>query len=309
MAADALDMRLLRAMGVLPFQKGARHPDTLRPAHLADVVGTTRQTVEAHVRRMERDGILLGHELYPNLRHLGLESAVLHVRARDLEHARRCYDAVEPGNGVAGVYAFLTPDVCVDVHWSGPAEKEDRLRLLARLAGVEGPFTLFAREMPPVNTPLSALDWRIVQALRKDALRSPEDVGRELGVSGRTVKRRLERMVRENAVDVRPRVALEKTRHPVPVALLVFLRKEAGRATVAALLQAFDARCLSSWVPPSAPLGDVVMTVYAESTAEVESLRQRAASVPGVARVETLLYAGAREDPGWLDAAIARRAA
>jgi DNA-binding Lrp family transcriptional regulator len=300
MCMDALDMRLLRTMGTGAFEHGPRHPDALKPAGLARAVGTTRQTVEARLARLEERGILQGYDLYPNLRHLGLEWAIYHFRAPDPESATRCFEGIDATNGVAGVYSFLTPDVCVDIYW---ASEEERA---AELAGVS-PHAMYKREMPPVRRVLSRLDWRILQALRGDARKSPEAVGAEVGVSARTVKRRLEEMARDNAFDVCARVALENAPYTIPLAFLLRFGPEAGRETSLALMREFDERCLSAWVPPAAALGDYDMLLYAESMAEIEALRKRAQGIAGVKEVHVLPYSGGRVDVGWLDRLIQER--
>ncbi|HVM45403.1 MAG TPA: AsnC family protein, partial [Candidatus Thermoplasmatota archaeon] len=142
---------------------------------------------------------------------------------------------------------------------------------------------------------------------RHNARRPLEEVAAETGVSLRTVKRRLEKMSRERAFDVTGNIALERAPRPIPLAVLFHFTPEGGKATATALLRAFDDRCLTAWVPPSAELGHYDMMLYAESTGEIESIRARAEAVPGVARVEILLYTGAKMDESWLDREIDRR--
>ncbi|HKT21301.1 MAG TPA: AsnC family protein, partial [Nitrososphaerales archaeon] len=53
---------------------------------------------------------------------------------------------------------------------------------------------------PPCTLKLSRTDWRIMAALRPDATKSYGTLANELGLSRKTVKRRLDRMVAGNAV-------------------------------------------------------------------------------------------------------------
>ena len=301
-------MRLVRALGTFPFARGARPIETLAAARLAGEVGTTRQTAEARLARLESEGVVAGYQLWPNLRHLGIRWEIHHWKVADPDRRADAFRRLALRDGVAAVYSFLGPDLCVDLYWR---DEDEKGRLVERVEAAvrEGAaLTLYRREMPPVGGPLSPLDWRILAALRHDARRSPEDVGREIGVSGRTVKRHLAKMANEGGFDVTARLALDRARRSIPFALLVHFTEDGGKKTAGELMRAFDDRCLAAWVPPSPGLGHWDMSLCATSAAEVEEVRQRASQVRGVARVDLLLYTGARVDETWLDEMIRARA-
>jgi DNA-binding Lrp family transcriptional regulator len=302
-------MRILRAMGTGPYEHGPRHPRELLASNLAKRVQSSRQTVQTRIARMERDKIIQGYEIFPNLNHLGLAWGIYHWRLSTPEAKQRLYEAIEPVDGINGVFEFVTNDICIEFYWTSPEERARRLRLLSSLAGGANPLTLFSRATPPVHRPLSNLDWRILRALRGSAKRPLSQVARELGVAARTVKRHYEKMASEAAFDVHPIVALENASQSIAVALLFRLHPEAGAKTTQALLREFDRECISSWVPPSIELGDFDMTVYVESTAQISDLRRRALAVRGVASVEALLYQAARINPGWLNEMLDRQIA
>lgn len=299
-------MRIVRECGTFPFARGARSTDALKPARIADAVGTTRQTVEARLRRLEEEGIVAGFQTWPNLRHLGLEWEILHWRVEDAGRRSQAFQELPLDDGIVGVYSFLGRDLCVDVVWRSQEQRRALLARIAALAGEAAPLTLYSRQMPAVGAPLDPLDWRILSALRHDARRAVDDVANELGVSARTVTRRLDRMARERAYDVTARVALAKARRSIPLAMLFHFTPEGGRSTAAELVRLFDDRCLAAWVPPSPGLGHWDMSLCAGSPAEIEEMRVQAEKVPGVARAEVLLYTGARVDETWLDHEIRR---
>jgi DNA-binding Lrp family transcriptional regulator len=304
-----LDMSILRAMGTGPFEHGPRAPDALTAAALAAKVGSTRQTVQERIARMEAAGIIEGYEIYPNLRHLGMQWSVFHWRVEDARVRSRMLDQIEPMDGVEGVYTFVSPDVCVALYWHNEAELQRKLKMVGALSNDRPTFTLYRRQTPPVPRPLSGLDWRIIRALRGNARRSLSAVAQDVGVSSKTVRRRFERMAREDAFDIVPVVALEKVTGAIPVAMLVHFEPDAGKAASDGLLAVFNDRCISAWVPPSPELGNLDLTLYADSSGQVASLQKQALQVAGVARVEVLLFAEGRSQPDWLNEAIDREIA
>lgn len=54
----------------------------------------------------------------------------------------------------------------------------------------------------PLDVPLSTLDYRIIHALHKNSRRPVSDVAEELGVSAKTVRRRLSRMIEEGLIEL-----------------------------------------------------------------------------------------------------------
>src|SRR5438128_10997862 len=58
---------------------------------------------------------------------------------------------------------------------------------------------------------MTKLDWEIISLLLRDAERKPDDLAKQLRVSTRTVKRRLNMMMKESAIFIMPMVDLRKT--------------------------------------------------------------------------------------------------
>ena len=303
---DAVDVRILRATGILPFLYGARGPDALKPARIARRLNISLKTTKQRLRRLEDKGVIAGYQIYPNLHHLGLQwrSYFFRVPKERKEDLKPSLDSVE---GVVAVFDFFGPDLCVDLYFRDEAELQRRLRLLSELLGGFLAVEWYENRMPPVAGALSNLDWRIVKALRMRARRSPEELARELGVTAKTIRRRLDRMVKEGSVDVVPLIDPTRMEGVFPFALLFRLYPERAQAAIRLIERAFDESYLSAWVPPSSEAGNFITMLVARSTGDLEAMRQRAAEIEGVESVEALLPADMRDYPGWIDEAIERK--
>lgn len=136
---------------------------------------------------------------------------------------------------------------------------------------------------------LTDLDIRIVRALHSDARKSTTDVASELGVSAATVRRRLEAMVRERAIeftaDIDPTYAGD-----VSSVMGITIQDDADRSRIAAhLLQRFRPRIVyfiqfgnlpdylvcATWTKTLNDLHDLVQEVE-----KVEGVRKVVANVP-----------------------------
>jgi DNA-binding Lrp family transcriptional regulator len=298
---DALDIRILRAMGPVPYVLRPNGGDALRPARISRSVGVSPETVRDRIARMEKAGVIEGYELVPNLRLFGLEAGAFLFLPPDEEHRNAMRRTLGVLDGLLEVTYFLGTETCVDLCYRAPGERDRRLRALAEASGDPEPKPFFGWSMPPAPRALTPLDWRILRALRGRADRSLAVVAAELGVSYRTVKRHYDRMAAEGSFFVKPVLNPAREAGLVPFVLLFFFRRDAEPATVHRILREFEHEFIFGSAPASPRCGNFDLLVFAGSPAEVERLRERAAAVPGVARVQALVLAGIEPRMEWLD--------
>lgn len=301
---DWLDVRILRAMGIRPFGR-ARGADAIRAPHLARAVGTTVDTVKERVARMERSGVIAGYQVIPNLRHMGLVGEAYLVRGRTDAQKEAILAEASAIPRVLEVHDFLGEPVCVDF---AVADAAERSAILARLEAVAGhaPLRFYGREMPEVPRALTPLDWRILRAMRRDARGSPADVAALVGVSARTVKRRVERMADEGSFFVLPMLDMSKADGLILFTLLLHLEPDAGPETIRLVLRDLDESLLYSYVPASHEIGSFDMALMAMNAAGIDQLRRRALAVPGVERAEPWLLRGFAYRGEWVEAELDR---
>lgn len=291
-------------MGPLPYVIRANGADALRPTRIARAVGVTPETVRERIQRMEKSGLLAGYDVVPNLRHLGLEAESFLIFPPDEARLDELRNAVEFVEGLLEVTYFLGCEVCVDLSFATPRERDRRLAALCDVAGDPEPKPFFGWGMPPVTRALTQLDWRIIRALRGRADRPLPEVADEIGVGYRTVKRHYDRMATEGSFFVRPLVDPTKEPGLVPVALLFFFGPDGGAATVANILRTFDDQRVFGAPPSSPKAGNMDLLALAGSAAEVEAMRRKGAAIPGVARVRALMLTGIDPRMGWIDERI-----
>jgi DNA-binding Lrp family transcriptional regulator len=154
---DALDVKIIRAMGIVPYGPMPKGPERMKPSYLARAVGTSVNTVKSRLSAMAATGVLAGHQIVPNLRHLGLAAEAYRLRADREERKDEIVAALRSVEGVLEVHDFIGPHVCADVAFR---DEEDRARKLQTLVdisqGDRDPPLFYGREMPPVKNGLAA---------------------------------------------------------------------------------------------------------------------------------------------------------
>lgn len=307
---DGLDVAILRQMGLQPFLAWPHPPDNLRAARIARELRVSPETVKDRVSRMEAEGVIAGYEVFPNFRHLGVTATTYHFRAPDARSKARALGDVHNVEGVVGVFDFIGPTVCVDLAYRHSRELERKVDLVARLLDARTlPHACFDYSPPEVPGPLRNLDWRIIRALRGQARRAPDDVAAEVGVSGRTVRRRIERMSAEGSIDIVPIVDTARMPGYIMYEALVTLDALPNDASglPPALQRAFEAALCCAWPLPGRDQRCVTLLLLARSVAEIEAMRREAEALRGVTDVEILIPAGSVSRSDWVDEAIEAR--
>jgi len=248
--------------------------------------------------------IITGYEIYPNLRLMGLEAASVYFRFKDEALVPATVQQLQHLDGLIGIYTAVGHIVCVIFTYRNLRDLESKLHMLQALAGDADLRKAYDFEMPLARRPLSRLDWQIIRALRGRALRSFADVGRELKVSTRTVKRRFERMAEEGSFFIIPQLNPSVVPGLIIFDLLFHLSPEAGPDTINNIHKTFNDHLVCTDEPSSRDLGSYAVGLYATSISQVESLRRRGESIRGVSRVDTLILRESIESFTWIDETI-----
>ncbi|HLF05978.1 MAG TPA: Lrp/AsnC family transcriptional regulator [Thermoplasmata archaeon] len=308
---DPLDVRIIRAMGIQTYGREPKPADGLRISRLARTLRVTKERLKDRIQKMEKTGIIAGYGLYPNLRHLGLESSWYYYRFREDEEVDRAFAKLQPLDGVSACCSFFGGVMCVGVYYRNPLDLQKKLRIMVGLVGDAGGELnkLYDLDMPPVHRPLTHLDWSVVKALHEDAVRPLPEVAKEIGVSEKTVKRRFDRMGREGSFFIIPEVDPSQAEGVVVFVLAVQFGADAEPGIVGTVERVYEGHLVSTDLTTSRDFGTCAMLLYANSMAEVERLRKKGASLPGVAKVRSFLIRDAGGDWRWMDEAIQERLA
>lgn len=305
---DALDVRILRTMGTVPYDPRPKDPKAFKTGHIARQVDTTPRTVRGRRRGMEEEGVIAGYQIPPNLAHLGLAAEGHFFNVTDETSKDEVIDGALELPRIMAVHDFLGEGICFEFAFADPDERLETLENLSVTTGDPTPSRFYDGVMPTVDRDLTNLDWRILDSLRWDATKRLREVADEVGVTRRTVKRHYDRMAQEGSfVTVALMNPIQAT-NLLLFELLFYLEPGQDRATAETILDAYRDHYLFSYVPASEELGHFDIEMFAESPAEIERLRRLGEEKPGVERVEAWLFRRFEDHSEWLDDAIADRA-
>lgn len=305
---DALDVRILRVMGVRPYDRRPKDPEVLRPPRIARELGLTVNTVKERVARMEAEGIIAGYQVVPNFQHLGLLAHAQKFEIPDLSRKDEAVRAASALEGVLEVHDFMGAMFCVDFAFRGEEDRRAKMQTLTEATGDANSVRYYERAMPPVARDLTPLDWRILQALRWRANRPLSEVADDLGVALRTVRRHVDRMAKEGSFFAIPLVDPSKAAGIFMFDVICDLAPMGRREAIRALVKVFDDRHVYAFEPLPESAAGFDLLLFARTSAEVEAMRREAEAVPGVVRAHAHLFRAFLDESVWLDDAIAARA-
>lgn len=189
---DKLDIAIIRELFQGKPTSPTRPEIKLSYRAVAKRLHSSEGTVRTRARKLVDSGFIRGWVIHPNLNTMGLRECVLLVDA----------GGGPKGSVVERLGLIEGTVLLVNYHGTGIGmvfiykdEKSLRrkLDLIAKVAG--GPVQWYADiPYPPCSLTLGLVDWRIIACLQRRISSSYADVGRELGLSARSIKRRVVRM-------------------------------------------------------------------------------------------------------------------
>ena len=175
---------------------------------IAAKLGVDEETVRNRVKHLRDSGFLLGYRLVPNPALLERTFASLRIEFKDRESKQAAIPKLAQLNGVINIGSTYDKSVLVTLLAD---QDQDFSQLIVGL-GVEGEVSWVpGLGLRSTRFRMTRLDWEVVSLLLRDAERKLDEIANQLKVSTRTVKRRLNMMMKETAIFTMPMVDLRKT--------------------------------------------------------------------------------------------------
>ena len=181
-------------------------------------------------------------------------------------------------------------------------EAEDLISFLKRVVGIPEPSigimasaatpTPLMPALKPADIELCDLNLKIIRSLKDDSRKAVSDVASELGVSAKTVRRRLERMQKNNLVELGLEWYPDKSNDIITL-VDVHLKPEVDLGVASfQILRKYEPNTLFFWCFVNVA-NTLTYTVWTNSMNELQTLRESLEKEPGVVSVvPNILYTG-----------------
>lgn len=177
-------------------------------ADVAEKLGVDEETVRNRLKRMREGGFLLGWRLFPNPQLLDRESVFLYMTLKNSESSDEAIARLAKCEGVVTVTKLLGNNLLVMV-MDDPSHRS--VKKIESLAMHETTLKAPGMKLPASKFRMTSLDWRIVSHMGRNAEMPLAEVAIKLGITARTVKNRLNRMMDSSAIFIMPLTDVKKT--------------------------------------------------------------------------------------------------
>ena len=175
---------------------------------IAAKLGVDEETVRNRVKHLRDTRFLLGYRLVPNPVLLGRTFASLRIEFLDREAKQAAIPKLARMDGVINIGSTYDKSALVTLL----ADRDQDFSKLVVGLGIDGEVSWVpGLGLRTTKFRMTRLDWEIVSLLLRDAERKLDEIAKQLKVSTRTVKRRLNMMMKETAIFTMPMVDLRKT--------------------------------------------------------------------------------------------------
>lgn len=153
------------------------------------------------------------------------------------------------------------------------------------------PASLFPSDPKPSDLALYELDYKIIRSLKDNSRKPVSDVADELGVSAKTVRRRLSRMIKNGLIEL----SLEwypDASNDIITLFDVHLKPDSDMSTAHSIPKKYFPNMLFSWSFMNIP-GILTCAVWTNTMKELQSIRENLEKEEGVMSVvPNILYVG-----------------
>jgi DNA-binding Lrp family transcriptional regulator len=279
---DELDVRIFRELITdkmsAPFSNQIKTSlrEIARRLQIDDV------TVRNRFKRFQEKGFLSGWRLIPNPGLFGYKMTMLHVETMPKSPKDDMIKKLKLVHGVVAILNFHGDSLGIILFSRGDQSLVQTIELVSRITNAENIIRVRAPFPQCEANRLTETDWAIIRNMEKDALKSHVTVAKELGFTTRTVRRRLQKLERERALMIPPKVNIAATDGMISVILFYsYMDSEAKKSVDQAMLSRFEGNYL--WARLADPEVAYLVLVI-PSMVLVKQILDWAKELPGVAR-------------------------
>ena len=297
---DDLDIQIIRALSSPhSFQWDVR----ISFAHVAQGLKVDEETVRNRLTRMNEAEFLQGWQLLLNPALLDREAAIVELQVGHTESKGEVISRLKMLDGPMLIDDFYGKELAVTTLYDSAATLERQVKLFGSLCACPTPIS-WKLGFPHCELTPTKTDWRIMGALRKSGRARLSDIARQLGLSTRTVKRRVLQLVDGNAFYLDPLLDVAKVggvRGRFWVTAEAKRKQHVDRAIVARLKRIISTH--------TAPEEYSLFVAHLANASEIEEVLPWMKELDGVKQVRSTIEVEHIHVESWVEREIEKRVA
>ncbi|HXW36666.1 MAG TPA: Lrp/AsnC family transcriptional regulator [Nitrososphaerales archaeon] len=267
-------------------------------------LGADPETVRATLKRSSQFGLVEKWRLMINPELFGMKLAGVELEAIDEERKSSAVSQLKLVEGVSEIFDFHGKALRVIFYFEDEFTLVRKIELIKSICGFQGTPPSWVSNLPQSGIKLRGIDWRVIKAVLHDPRAKTMVIARGLGVSRRTVNRRLRRLSGAHVAYVIPVRNVKKSRGTF-CSFIVFYRGSGLKATME-YLSSRNARIDFVY---EAAKGTLILTLVTDNPADADELHRGIKGLEGVSEVRMGLMNDFIFVDDWIDRMVARKVA
>ncbi len=289
---DAQDLQIIRHLNFRPYEAIDDRRKLTGPWDIARGIGIHGTTVKRRVEQMQRDGVLQGLHMLPHFSLLGLRDGLYLFTFPDEDAKRRGFARMREHQRPGGPYftaridAFLGNQAKCAITCPASSDIDKTVGAAAAEFGAVSWELLETRDWKLQPGEVSEIDRRVLGAFYTDALKPISQVAHEAGVTAKTVRSRINKMVLARRLEIFPDVAPARVRGLVPHLIVAEPKPAKTEEAGGEMAHAFPDAFIRSRPHAKKPFA----CIAAADTAQLAKNLGLARSLPSVKDARLLLF-------------------
>lgn len=217
---DKLDIAILRSLFLDVTNYPARSDIHESLSSIARKLDVSEVTLRSRVAGFMRSGYLKGWGVFVNPNAIGQRVAQVHLDVLPPSSKQDAIHKIKLIDGVWIVADYFENTLGVGIYYEDESSLRSRVELMSRIANAE--HVLYDEvPFPPCNHKFTQTDLAIIRGVQSGPRWTYAYIAKQTRLSTRTVRRRLDRMIRERALFITPKIDFRRL-HGIAVDLFVF---------------------------------------------------------------------------------------
>jgi DNA-binding Lrp family transcriptional regulator len=196
-------------------------------AALGKKLGVDDELIRLRIKKITESGLLKGWHLIINPHVIGTELASVLLDCGDYRSKEEIIAQLKLVDRVIFIFDFFDDALRVAFYYEDEHELQRKANLIRLICSSKTTFIILKHTSPPFSMRgLRRTDWEILKELRKDPKMNSYVIARELGLSTRTVSRRLNLLLQNNTFHVLPVSNLKKSKGLAHYLFILYSNRE-----------------------------------------------------------------------------------
>lgn len=286
---DTIDFKILKLL------KRNSRSSFLSIASSLDLSG---RAVQTRIERMINDGVILSFDIGFDGSLLGLNAHILKVTVKGDFLKSKLLTELKKIKNIYFVTFNIDNNLTILFHYDSLKDLEKTIEKIGFIKYIEKIEPQIPRSHHSTEIKLSPTDWKIIHSLNHNARKKNHEIAKELDVSTKTIKRRLDRLIIENVIFFTIDVDISKANGYIIYVLSIGLEIGVKREEIySEIKNKFN----NIWGVVGTVQPAIGLFMYAQRLSEIEGAVEKMKEINGVRTVKPLLCTSYHRSTEWYD--------